>query len=62
MNADKCTETISIKVTPAIKAIYEALPDIFKKLWKKAAILALEKIFHDSRFKEGMYIGDEHHE
>jgi len=56
---DKCAETISIKVTPSLHALYENLSPEFKKRAKQAMIEAIESTIHDSRFRRGMYSGDE---
>ena len=56
---DKCTETISIKVTPSLKALYDDLPPEFKKKTKQQMIEVIERTIHESRFRKGMYSGED---
>ena len=58
MLSDKCTETISIKVSPALKALYDDLLPEAKKHLKHQIIEDIERAIHDSRFKRGMYSGE----
>lgn len=55
MPEDKCTETISIKVTPSLKALYDNLTQEQKKHTKTQIIEVIEQNIHSSRFRKGMY-------
>ena len=56
---DKCSETISIKVTPSLKALYDDLSQEQKKHTKMQLIEVIERNIHESRFRKGMYLGED---
>ncbi len=56
-NGHKCTENISIKVSPAFHALYENLTPEQKKKAKQAMIDAIERTIYDSRYRPGMFSG-----
>jgi len=56
---EKLIETISFRVSEDFKTEYEAMSSKWKSEAKKAALLAIAKTIHESKFDAKLYLGDE---